>query len=260
MYKELLNKRILITGSSTGIGAGIAKTFAKYHTNLILHYNSHYDGVIETQQQVCRLGSQAEIIQSDFRKEESAQSFFNEAVACFSGIDILINNAGVVPKKNLNDTDLTLWKETFSINLHFPFLLSKLFANRLIDTEQPGAIVNISSIHGSQTCEHFGAYASSKAALNTLTQIQSIEWAKHHIRVNTIAPGVVEVDRNKSGLQDQQELWNPKILLGRYGTPNDIAELAVFLSSNAATWITGQVFTIDGGMTARGNFPIRNER
>jgi len=257
MYQELSDKRILVTGSSSGIGAGIAKSFAKYHTKIILHYNSNYDGVIETQKAICVLGSQAEIIQGDFRQEAHAPKFFSDAVACFSGVDILINNAGVIPQKNISDTDITLWKETFSINLHFPFLLSQLFANRLIETEKFGTILNISSIHGNQTCENFSAYASSKAALNTLTKVQSIEWAKHNIRVNTIAPGVVEVERNKSGLQEKQALWTQQILLGRYGTTHEIGELAVFLSSNAAAWITGQTFTIDGGMTARGHFPTR---
>lgn len=259
MYEELCHKRILVTGSSSGIGAGIAKSFAKCKTKIILHYNSNYDGVIETQKEVCRLGSQAEMIQFDFREEEYAPKFFSDAVACFSGVDILINNAGVVPKKNLSETDITLWKETFSINLHFPFLLSKLFAKRLIEKGNFGTIVNISSIHGNQSCENFCAYSSSKAAVNALTKIQSIEWAKHQIRVNTIAPGVVEVERNKGGLQEKQDLWMQKILLGRYGTTSEIGELAVFLSSNAAAWITGQVFTIDGGMTVRGNFPMRNE-
>jgi glucose 1-dehydrogenase len=253
MYEELFNKRILITGSSSGIGAGIAKSFAKYNTKIILHYNSNYDGVIETQKAIYHQGSQAKIIQFDFR-EECTQKFFSDVVACFSGVDILINNAGVVPKANISETDITRWKETFSINLHFPFLLSKLFANKLIETGESGTILNISSIHGNQSCENFCAYSSSKAALNALTKIQSIEWARHKIRVNTIAPGVIEVERNKGKLQEQQELWMQKILLGRYGTTNETGELAVFLSSNAATWITGQIFTIDGGMTARGNF------
>lgn len=153
---------------------------------------------------------------------------------------------------------MALWKETFSINLHFPFLLSKLFAERLMEKGEFGTILNISSIHGNRSCEKSCAYSSSKAALDALTKIQSIEWAKHKIRVNTIAPGVTEVERNKAELQEKQDLWMPKILLGRYGTPHEIGELAVFLSSNLAAWITGQVFTIDGGMTARANFPVRN--
>lgn len=254
MYEELLNKRILVTGSSSGIGAGIARSFAKYNAKLILHYNNNYKGAIATKDEVGRLGSQAEIIQRDFRQEEYAEHFFEEAVACFDGVDILINNAGVVPKGSIIDTDITLWKETLSINLNFPFILSKLFASRLIKQGEAGTILNVSSIHGDRTRENLCAYASSKAALNTLTKIQSIEWAEHKIRVNAIAPGVVEVARNKDILEEKKDLWLPKILLGRYGNPNEIGELAVFLSSNAAAWITGQVFTIDGGMTARGNY------
>ena len=254
MYEELFNKRILVTGSSSGIGAGIAKSFAKYNNKLILYYNSNYAGAIETQQAIYRLGSPAKIIQFDFSEEERAPEFFAKVVTCFSGIDILINNAGVVLKANMSETDITRWKKTFSINLHFPFLLSKLFANSLIETGRAGTILNISSIHGNQSCENFCAYSSSKAALNALTKIQSIEWAQHKIRVNSIAPGAVEVERNKVELQKNWSCGSQKFYLGRYGTTNEIGELAVFLSSNAADWITGQVFTIDGGMTARGNF------
>ena len=254
MYEELLNKRILVTGSSSGIGAGIARSFAKYNAKLILHYNNNYNGVIETKNEVCRLGSKAEIIQCDFRKEELAGDFFEEAVGYFDGVDILINNAGVVTKKNILDTDIEVWKETLSINLNFPFILSKLFASRLIKKGEVGTILHISSIHGVQTRENLCAYASSKAALNTLTKIQSIEWAEHKIRVNAIAPGIVEVERNKDVLEEDKDLWLPKILLKRYGTTNEIGELAVYLSSNLAAWITGQVFTIDGGTTARGNY------
>jgi len=257
MYEELSNKRILITGSSSGIGAGIAQSFARYSTKIILHYNSNYDGVIKTQEEICRLGSQAKIISFDFRRETYTQQFFSDATACFSGIDILINNAGIIPKASISNTDIALWKETFSINLNIPFLLSKFFANELIEKRKSGVILNISSIHGSQSCENFCAYSSSKTALNALTKIQAIEWAKHNIRVNTIAPGVIEVERNKDRLRDKKNSWMQKILLGRYGKADEIGDLAVFLSSHLASWITGQVFTIDGGMTARANFPMK---
>lgn len=126
MYEELVNKRILVTGSSSGIGAGIAKSFAKYNTKIILHYNNNYAGAIETQPAIYHLGSQAKVIQFDFSEEGRAPEFFAKIVTCFSEIDILINNAGVVLKANISETDINRWKETFSINLNFPFLLSKL--------------------------------------------------------------------------------------------------------------------------------------
>jgi len=255
MYPELNDKTILITGASSGIGAGIARSLARHKTKIILHYNTNYNGVIQTKNEVVSRGSEAKIIQFDFRKEERVKQFFTEALSCFSDIDILINNAGVVPKRTIDDTDLEFWRETHSINLNFPFFLSREFARHRIETGKPGVIVNISSIHGEQSREKYAAYASTKSALNALTKIQAIEWAEHRIRVNTIAPGAVEVDRNKDGLRDNQELWMPKILLGRYGTTDEIGELAVFLSSDAAAWMTGQVLTIDGGTTARGNYP-----
>lgn len=255
MYEELNDKTILITGASSGIGAGIARSLARHKTKIILHYNTNYNGVIQTQNEVVRSGSEAKIIQFDFRSEERVRQFFQEARSCFSDIDILINNAGVVPKRTIEDTDLNFWRETHAINLNFPFFLSREFARDRIKMGKPGAIINISSIHGEQSCEKFAAYASTKSALNALTKIQAIEWAEHNIRVNTIAPGAVEVERNKDGLRENRELWMPKILSGRYGTTDEIGELAVFLSSDAAAWMTGQILTIDGGTTARGNYP-----
>ncbi|MBP0019999.1 MAG: SDR family oxidoreductase [Cyanobacteria bacterium SBLK] len=257
MNRDFINQKILVTGSSSGIGAAIAKSFAKYNTKLILHYNRNYEGVIDTRKEVIQRGSQAKILQCDFRNEEEAPQFFSDAVTFFCGIDILINNAGVIPKKEINDTDLKLWKDTFSINLNFPFLLSKLFVSDRLEKGKVGAILNISSIHGDISCEKFSAYSASKAALNALMQVQAVEWSKHNIRVNTISPGVIEVERNKHKLREQKKLWMPKIPLGRYGTTHEIGELAVFLCSGSASWITGQTFTIDGGTTARGNYPIR---
>ena len=256
---DLLNKKILITGASSGIGAGIARAFAQYHTQLILHYNNNYDGVVETQKIVTQSGSQAKIIQCNFSQQEALKNFLLEAVESFSGVDILVNNAGVIPKTSITDTDIIAWKNTLAVNLDAPFLLSKHFAEQLIEKQQQGSIINISSIHGEQSCENFAAYAASKSALNALTKAQSIEWAKHNIRVNAIAPGVIEVERNRERLQKQQDLWAQKIPLGRHGLTSDIAEMAVFLSSDSAAWMTGQVVTIDGGMTVRGNFPMRNE-
>lgn len=104
-----------------------------------------------------------------------------------------------------------LRKETFSINLNPPFLLSKLFVSDRLEKGEVGTILNISSIHGDISCEKFSAYSASKAALDALMRVQAVEWAKHNIKVNTIAPGVIEVERNKDKLCEQKDLWMPKI-------------------------------------------------
>ncbi len=262
--KGLKGKRVLITGASSGIGAGMAKVLAREGCHLVLHYNRNKTGIEQTMKAVESLGlesgSKASVLQCDFKALESLPKFFDQAWSVFSGLDGLVNNAGIVSKVTaLKDPFGKQFAETLNINLHAPYQLSNAFAQACIDAKKTGAIVNNSSIHGQATCEWFSAYAASKAGLDAISKVQAVEWGQYQIRVNVLAPGVVPVERTDAILLEPEmaEKWQATIPAGRYGTTEDMGEATAFLLSDASAWMTGSILTMDGGLIARGNYPIR---
>ncbi len=256
----LKDKRVLITGASSGIGAGMARVLAREGCRLVLHFNRNQAGIEKTLKAVTELGAEATILQCDFRQPETLNGFFKQAWSVFEGLDGLVNNAGIVSKTTaLNDADGTQFLETMAVNLHAPYLLSTAFAQACILAKQPGAIVNNSSIHAQATCEWFSAYAASKAGLDAMSKVHAVEWGQHQIRVNVLAPGVVPVERTDKILSHPKmaKKWHDKIPAGRYGTTDEMGEATAYLLSDATAWMTGSVLTLDGGLIARGNYPSR---
>ncbi|WP_321326638.1 SDR family oxidoreductase [Thiomicrorhabdus sp.] len=258
--KGLKNKRILITGASSGIGAGMAKVLAREGCQLVLHYNRNVSGIQNTLQEVKQLGAKAKLLKCDFKKLSNLPDFFNQAWSFYGGLDGLVNNAGIVTKStSLNDPLGEQFAETLTVNLQAPYQLSTAFAKACIEAKQPGIIVNNSSIHGQATCEWFSAYSASKMGLDAITKVQAVEWGKHGIRVNGLAPGVVPVERTNKILHEPSmaKKWCDQMPAGRYGTVEDMGEATAFLLSDSAKWMTGSILTIDGGLIARGNYPVR---
>jgi len=256
MFTDLQNKRVLVTGSSSGIGAGIAKAFSEYGARVAVHFNGNRHGAMATADSI---DGESLLLKADLSQESEAQTLLDDIRLAWGGLDILINNAGVVHKASILDTDADDWDRTLNINLRSPYLLSRLAAKQWIENGEKGCILHNTSIHGSRSVEFFSAYAASKAALNSLTAVQALEWAEHGIRVNALAPGVIPVERTEEVLDKTQDMWLPYIPLGEYGTPHDISNLALFLCSDAAKWITGQVMVCDGGTLARMNLPKRKK-
>lgn len=262
--KGLAGKRILITGASSGIGAGMARVLAAYGCDLVLHYNRNTSGVENTLQAVQKItqttASQAQVLQCDFEQLGQLDAFFEQAWSEFDGLDGLVNNAGIVTKSlSLKDPSGAKFAKTLAVNLQAPYQLSCLFAQACIQAKQPGAIVNNSSIHGQATCEWFAAYAASKAALDAVTKVHALEWGQHGIRVNVLAPGVVPVERTEAILSkpEMEQKWVANMPLGRYGTVEEMGEATAYLLSDHAGWMSGTVLTLDGGLIARGNYPQR---
>ena len=225
-YQDLKGKRVFFTGASSGIGAD------------------------------------ATIVQGDFRDYASLGELFSQAWLEFNGLDALVNNAGVVTKFTaLRDIEGLAFSETLAVNLQAPYRLSTLFAKACIDTGQPGVVINNSSIHGQQTCEWFSAYAASKAGLDAMMKVMAVEWGKHGIRVNNLAPGVVPVERTFDILNQpkMEQKWVKTIPMGRYGSVEEMGQATAFMLSEASAWMTGSTLTIDGGLIARGGYPIRED-
>lgn len=248
--------KVLITGSSSGIGRGIAIELSKNGFEIALHYNQNLPGVQETQKML-QDPSSAKIFQCDLSISSRLKEMYAKVIDSFGPLDCLVNNAGLVPKAKILEATLSEFESTQKVNLYPVYELSRLFASET-NNESSRSIVNISSIHGQLSCESFSAYASSKAAIDALTKIQALEWAEFGIRVNSIAPGVVEVPRSQASLELNKKIWQQRIPLKRYGIPQDIGKLAAFLCKDDSDWITGQVLTIDGGTLARSNLPDRS--
>lgn len=191
---SLKGKRALVTGSSGGIGAGIAKRLAEEGVDVLLHYHTRREGAIATRQAIVDTGGTCSgVIVSDFRSPAAITQLFDIVDEVWKGgLDILINNAGIEPKMASDDDDeeLSVWRETMQVNLHAPLQLSRLAKRRM---KKGGVIVNVSSIHGERSVEYMTAYAASKAALDSLTRGLALEYASDNVRVNAIAPGVVRL-------------------------------------------------------------------
>jgi len=261
IYPDLQGKRVLITGASSGIGAGMAKNLAAQGCRLVLHYHRNQAGINNTLAAIEAMGGQAQTVQQDFADTAALADFFHQAWQCFEGLDALVNNAGVVTKcLSENDAQGTQFAHTLAVNLQAPYVLSTQFAQACQAQKQPGVIVNNSSIHGQQTCEWFSAYAASKAGMDAMTKVQAVEWGAAGIRVNGLAPGVVPVERTERILNQpaMAKKWTNAMPLGRYGDVSEMGAATAFLLSDASAWMTGTQLTMDGGLIARGQYPKRD--
>lgn len=260
-FPDLNGKRILITGASSGIGAGMASVLANAGCQLILHYNRNEVGAEKTYQAVTELGAEAQLLQCDFKNLDTLPAFFDQAWSIFDGLDGLVNNAGVITKSlSLNDKLGQQFNNTIAVNLQAPYVLSTHFADACKAAQQEGVIVNNSSIHGQATCEWFAAYAASKAGLDAMMKVHAVEWGQYGIRVNSLAPGVVPVERTFDVLYQpaMEKKWVGAMPAGRYGTVEEMGMATAFLLSKASEWMTGSVLTMDGGLIARGHYPYRD--
>jgi glucose 1-dehydrogenase len=256
---QLAGKRALVTGSSGGIGAAIAKRLASEGAEVMVHYNTRQDGAIATQKSIVDAGGTCSgILKCDFRSPTAISKMFSLVDEIWgNGLDILVNNAGIVTKLASDDDtdDLSMWHETMQVNLHAPLQISRLARRRMVK-DGGGVIINVSSIHGEQSVEWMTAYAASKAALDSLTRGLALEYAPE-VRVNAIAPGVVPVERTAAAFENPQvvDLWVPHLPAGALGTVQQVAEATIPLCTNE--WITGTIWKVDGGMLARANMPFR---
>lgn len=249
MELRLDNKVALVTGSDSGIGQGIAKAFAESGADVVVTWRTDRAGAEETARMVTDAGRQALIVQVDVADASAVEAMFAELDARFGRIDIMVNNAGIGSNGAVHDLAFDDWQRVLDVNLNGTFRCSALAARRMLAQGDGGRIINITSVH-EEACSSTGsAYNASKAAVRNLTRTQAIELAPHGITVNVIAPGMIVTPMNKRAQDDPDYLaWAAaQIPARRAGYPEDIANMAVFLASDAASYCTGSTFFVDGG-------------
>jgi NAD(P)-dependent dehydrogenase (short-subunit alcohol dehydrogenase family) len=245
----LAGKVAIVTGAGRGIGRGIALELSKEGARVAVNYFSSEQMAHGLVDQIRESGREAFAIQADVSKFTEVNHMVSETVERFGGLDILVNNTGItILKPFLEDTE-EIWDKTIDTNLKGPFLCS-LAAAKIMVKRGGGKIVNISSVHGHTTLPGLTHYAASKGGINMLTRAMALDLAPYKINVNCIGPGTIEVEKYFNDPKYDREKWGQGAPWGRVGLPADIGKAVVFLASDDADYITGQVFYIDGGITA----------
>lgn len=245
--KLLEGKTAIITGATRGIGRGIALTYAKHGANVAFTYSSSEAAAQQLEKELSDLGVQAKSYKSNAADFEEAQKLVDEVLNTFGTIDILINNAGITKDNLLMRMSEADFDQVIDVNLKSVFNMTKA-AQRTMLKNRNGVIINMSSVVGVKGNAGQANYAASKAGIVGFSKSVALELGSRNIRCNVIAPGFIETEMTEKLGEDVIKGWTENIPLKRGGTPEDIANACVFLASDLATYITGQVLHVDGGM------------
>jgi len=241
----------LVTGASRGIGAAIAKALAEAGADVAVHGNA--TPADSTASAVRALGKRAAPLVADMADPKAPDRLVDETVRALGGLDIVVNNAGIIRRGPTVDTTDADWQAVLDVNLNGVFRLCRAAGRSMLPTGRGGKIINIASLLSFQGGLNVPAYAASKSAIAGLTRELSNEWAGKGINVNAIAPGYFRTD-NTEALQ-KDETRNRQILeripAGRWGETADLEGAAVFLASRASDYVNGQILAVDGGWLGR---------
>jgi glucose 1-dehydrogenase len=251
MGNRLSGKTVAITGGSQGIGLAIAQRFAEEGADISFCYRSNKAGADEVVANIQKTGRKVAGFQYDVSSVCDGQKFIADTAAQFGKIDVLVNNAGLERGADFWDVSEADFDAVLNVNLKGLFFITQAFVKNRMAAKAGGKIINISSVHEELPFPHFASYCASKGGVKMLTRNLSIELAPLGITVNSIAPGAIETPINKNLLNDPANLGAllENIPLKRLGTPDDVANMAVFLASEESNYATGATFFVDGGLT-----------
>lgn len=241
-----MNKIVLITGASRGIGAAIATRFAQAGCSLIINCSKSQDALLslknelEDKYHVSVLASVGNVGDYNY-----IHLLFDQIKETYGGVDVIINNAGITHIGLLTDTTIEEWDRILHTNLSSAFYTAKLAIPYML-SKKAGKIINISSVWGTVGASCEVAYSASKGGLNTFTKALAKELAPSNIQVNAIACGCIDTAMNQCFSAEERQMLEDEIPAGRFGTPKEVAELAFSLAANH-NYLTGQIITLDGG-------------
>ena len=248
--RSLEGRAALVTGAGMGIGNGIARALAEAGARVAVHYGSSADGAERLVADIRADGGEAVAIQGDLRRASECERVVAAAAERFGGLTILVNNAGVTKTGDITDFSEADYDGVFDLNMKGYFFCARAALPHLRRSDH-AAILNITSVHGSAGFPGHAVYAATKGAIIAFTRTLAIDLAPEGIRVNALAPGIIEVPRYFDVGDYTTEFGNAMVPLGRVGTPRDVGTVAAFIVSEAAGFVTGQTLHVDGGTNAR---------
>ncbi len=245
---DLSGRVAIVTGGSRGIGFAIADGLASAGATAVITATNEEQGV-KASGELKTKGYKSVFIKADVTKRDTVQRMVSETLKTFGHVDILVNCAGSIMRRRIEEVSDEEWSTMMDVNLHGVFLCSQIVGIEMIKQKQ-GKIINISSIVAQVIMPHRSVYAITKAAVSHLTRAMAVEWAPHHINVNAIAPAPTITELNKKFFEEHPEELKERIRSipqGRLGSPKDCVGIAILLASNASDFITGQTIFVDGG-------------
>ncbi len=252
MQRRFEGKVVIVTGSSSGIGKATARRLAEEGAAVCVVANRNAEGGQATAEGIRQAGGSSFFVQADVSSAEDCHRIVDETMAHFGGIDVLINNAGITRFKALPELDEDLWDHVLDTNLKSAYLMSRCAVPHMLQRGR-GAVVNVSSVHAEATYPGSAAYAASKAGLCGMTRSLALEFGSRGVRFNCVLPGTIDISLyGRRGEPEDPESWEPRQspvqVLGRTGSPAEVAAGICFLASDEASFVNGAGLTVDGGL------------
>ena len=242
-----MKRTVLITGASRGIGAACARAFAAEEYRVALNYRHSEEAALSLAEELRGMDAEVMTVQADVADSAAVRAMIAQVQERFGGIDVLVNNAGAALVKLLTDTSDDEWRSLIDTNLSGMFYCCKAALPAMIRAHS-GCIVNIASMWGEVGASCEAVYSASKAGVIGLTKALAKEVGPSGVRVNAVSPGVIMTDMMADFGEDDLKALRDEIPLGALGAPEDVASAVLFLASDAARYITGQVLSVNGGM------------
>lgn len=242
-----MSKTVLITGASKGIGAATAILFAEKGYNVVMNYNNSVQSALILQKSLSESGYSVTAVQANVRNRLDVDLMVKETIERFGKIDVLINNAGIANQRLFTDISEIEWNEMIDVHLNGTFNCTQAVLPHMIHNKS-GSIINISSMWGQVGASCEVAYSAAKAGIIGLTKALAKEVGPSNIRVNCIAPGLIDTGMNQELTLDDVAAVVEDTPLGRIGTTNEVATTALFLASDDSSFVTGQVLGVNGGL------------